>query len=147
MFQHFNTIRGRIWLNTLIWLWSVVMRLAKPGVTKPRVIRMRTLSSSGTSQYIMRKRYEKNKKTCTTVVNFVGYLNIMDLINARKMERIKMCNWISLHILMCVPCIILQCVNVTLCVPCIILQCVNVTLCVPCIILQCVNDQWDAQFL
>jgi hypothetical protein len=27
---------------------------------------------------------------------------------------------------------------VTLCVPCVILQCVNVTLCVPCIILQCV---------
>ena len=40
---------------------------------------------------------------------------------------------------LCVPCIILQCVNVTLYVPCIILQCVNVTLCVPCIILQCVN--------
>ena len=48
---------------------------------------------------------------------------------------------------LCVPCIILQCVNVTLCVPCIILQSVNVTLCVPCIILQCVNDQRDAQFL
>ena len=34
-----------------------------------------------------------------------------------------------------------------LCVPCIILQCVNVKLCVPCIILQCVNDKRDAQFL
>ena len=39
---------------------------------------------------------------------------------------------------LCVPFIIMQCVNVT-CVPCIILQCVNVTLCVPCIILQCVD--------
>ena len=37
--------------------------------------------------------------------------------------------------------------NVLMCVPCIILQCFNVTLCVPCIILQCVNDQRDAQFL
>ena len=48
------------------------------------------------------------------------------------------------NVTLCVPCIILQCVNVTLCVPCIILQCVNVTLCVPCIILQSVNDQRDA---
>ena len=53
----------------------------------------------------------------------------------------------ELGLTLCVPCIILQCVNVTLCIPCIILQCVNVTLCVPCIILQCVNDQRDAQFL
>ena len=65
-------------------------------------------------------------------------------------ENLTLC--VPCVILQCVnmtlyaPCVILQCVNVTLCVPCVILQCVNVT-CVPCVILQCVNDQRDAQFL
>ena len=38
----------------------------------------------------MRKRYEKDKETFITVGHFVGYLHIMELINIRKMEYIKM---------------------------------------------------------
>jgi len=38
----------------------------------------------------MRKRYEKDKETFIIVGHFVGYLYIMELINIRKMEYIKM---------------------------------------------------------
>lgn len=51
------------------------MRLAKPGETKPRVIRMRKLSSSVTRNNAI--HYEKDNETFIIVVHFVGYLNIM----------------------------------------------------------------------